>query len=86
MLKPFCFVFFGFFWNTFGFLCYRPLKLDFSATRKDNTSKQTNKNNLCFIWSEAEKHDVISEANVTFFYVGGECTAHTWEMGDGETE
>lgn len=38
--------------------------------RHTNTSKQTNKQkkpNFCFIGSEAETHDVISDANVIYF-------------------
>lgn len=46
--------------------------------RKENTSKQVNKqkkNNFCFIGSEAEAHDVISDANVYYFLKLDECLA-----------
>lgn len=50
------------------FLDFQPLKLDFLfyfKRRKDNTSKQTKKN-VCFIGSEAETHDVISDVFLSF--------------------
>lgn len=43
----------------------------FRGEERRHTSKQTNKQkkNFCFIGSEAETHDVISDANVIYFYV-----------------
>ena len=64
-----------FFYESKSFIfCCQPLKLEFSfqgEERRHKQAKQTNKQkkpNFCFFGSEAEAHDVISDANVLIYF------------------